>query len=85
MFQCCAVLTAERGDHLGDDGHFLAERVQTDLGRKKTVNHYSPLRFCQPEQGGDQSAFPGAGASNNADLQERDEKNSYQIKNIRVM
>lgn len=63
--------------HLWDDGHFLAQGVQTNLSSLKTINHYSSLRFCQPEQGRDQGAFTSTSASNDANLQWRDENYFY--------
>ncbi len=61
--------------HLWDDGHFLAQGMQADLRSQKTINHYSSLWFCQPEQGRNQGAFASTGASDDANLQERSENN----------
>lgn len=60
--------------HLWDDGHSLAQGVQTNLRSLKTINHYASLRFCQPEQSRDEGAFAGTGPPDDANLQWREEK-----------
>lgn len=56
------------GRHLWDDGHSLAQGVQTDLRSQKTIYYDSSLRLSQPEQGGDQGAFTGPSPPNDANL-----------------
>lgn len=54
--------------HLWDDGHSLAQGVQTDLRCQKTINYDFSLGLSQPEQGGDQGAFTGPRPPNDANL-----------------
>lgn len=59
--------------HLWDDGHSLAQGVQTDLRSQKTIDYDSSLRLSQAEQGGDQGAFTGPSPPNDANLHPKKE------------
>lgn len=54
--------------YLWDDGHSLAQGVQTDLWSQKTIDYDSSLGLSQPEQGRDQGAFTGPSPPNDANL-----------------
>lgn len=57
--------------HLWDDGHSLAQCVQTDLRSQKAIDHNSSLGLSQPEQGRDQGAFTSSGPPHDANLHNR--------------
>lgn len=63
--------------HLWDDGHPLAQGVQTDTRSQKTIDYDSSLGLSQPEQGGDQGAFTGPSPPNDANLHPEKEMESF--------
>lgn len=63
--------------HLWDDGHSLAQGVQTDIRSQKTIDYDSSLGLSQPEQGGDQGAFTGSSPPNDANLHPEKEMESF--------
>lgn len=65
---CLLYTLLELEGHLWDDGHSLAQGVQTDLRSQKTIDYDPSLGLSQPEQGRDQGAFTGPSPPNDANL-----------------